>query len=55
MKVILKVKNEEEVTKKLERANEILRELEQIFQGYDGLGRGLEVEVMPAPEDGTGK
>lgn len=55
MKAILRVKNEKEVLKKLDRANELLRELAQIFQGYDGLGRGLEVEVEPAPKEDTGK
>lgn len=52
MKVILRVKNEKEVTQKLERANELLKELMDIFQGYDGLGRGIEVEVMPASDEG---
>lgn len=46
MKVILKVKNEKEVMQKLERANVLLKELMEIFQGYDGLGRGIEVEVI---------
>ena len=51
MKVILRVKNEKEVMQKLERANELLKELMDIFQGYDGLGRGIEVEVMPASDE----
>ena len=45
MKVILRVKNEKEVTQK---------ELMDIFQGYDGLGRGIEVEVMPASDEDAG-
>lgn len=55
MKVILRVKNEKEVLQKLERANELLRELMNIFQGYDGLGKGIEVEVEPTPEKDAGK
>ena len=51
MKVILRVKNEKEDTQKLERANELLKELMDIFQGYDGLGRGIEIEVMPASDE----
>ena len=54
MKVILRVKNEKEVTQKLERANELLKELMDIFQGYDGLGRGIEVEVMSASDEDAG-
>ena len=54
MKVILRVKNEKEVTQKLERANELLKELMDIFQGYDGLGRGIEVEVMLASDEDAG-
>ena len=51
MKVTLKVKNEKEVMEKLERANALLKELMDIFQGYDGLGKGVEVEVVPASDE----
>lgn len=54
MKVYLKIKNEKEVMAKIERANELLKELEDIFQGYNGLGRGIEVEMMPASDNDTG-
>ncbi len=50
MKVNVKIKNEEEVFEKLKRANVLLKELEGIFQGYSGLGKGLEVELEPAPK-----
>lgn len=51
MKVYLRVKNEKEIVGKIEKANELLRELGRIFSSYDGLSRGLEVEIMPAQED----
>lgn len=51
MKVNVKIKNEQEVLAKIERANVLLKELQDIFQGYSGLGRGIEVELEPVPRD----
>ena len=50
MKVNLKIKNEKEVLAKMERANVLLKELQDIFQGYSGLGSGIEVELEPVPK-----
>lgn len=45
MKVMLRLKNEKEVFQKLERANELIGELMNIFQGYAGSGKEIEIEA----------
>lgn len=51
LKITVKVKNAEKVLSELKRANELLKELGNIFQGYDGLAKGLELELVPAQEN----
>lgn len=51
LKITVRVKDAEKVLSELKRANEILKELGNIFQRYDGLAKGLELELVPAQED----
>lgn len=51
LKITVRVKDSEKVLSELKRANEILKELGNIFQRYDGLAKGLELELVPAQED----
>ncbi len=51
MKVFVKIKDEKEVFEKIKKANELLKEVDKLLNSYSGLGRGIEVEIVPAQGD----
>lgn len=51
MKAYINIKDETGITEKIERANTLLKELSEIFDYFRGLGRGVEIEIVPAQDN----
>ncbi len=53
LKTYIKISNSKQIMDEIERAEEILQELHEILQGYSGLGKRIEMEIVPAQENET--